>query len=71
MNAWWHEVWVTLQAEFADIGASPSLGVRAPSLCEALLSALLLRFGRGFVRSWSVAHQPPSGRCTMSADLFA
>ena len=19
MNAWWHEVWVTLQAEFADI----------------------------------------------------
>ncbi len=31
MNAWWHEVWVTLQAEFADIGdASPAaIGVSA------------------------------------------
>ena len=25
MNAWWHEVWVTLQAEFADVGDASQL----------------------------------------------
>lgn len=25
MNAWWHEVWVTLQSEFADIGDARQL----------------------------------------------
>ncbi len=25
MDAWWHEVWVTLQAEFADIGDASHL----------------------------------------------
>ncbi|MGX0890053.1 hypothetical protein AB7M22_002061 [Pseudomonas sp. ADAK2 TE3594] len=30
MNAWWHEVWVTLQAEFADIGDASQLKRIAP-----------------------------------------
>jgi len=42
MNAWWHEVWVTLQAEFADIGdASQLTRVTVRLLMAALLGAVL------------------------------
>lgn len=42
MNAWWHEVWVTLQAEFADIGdASQLTRVTVRLLTAAVLGAIL------------------------------
>ncbi|MEX5669659.1 MgtC/SapB family protein, partial [Pseudomonas neuropathica] len=38
MNAWWHEVWVTLQAEFADItDASQLTRITVLLLMAALL----------------------------------
>lgn len=42
MNAWWHEVWVTLQAEFADIGdASQLTRIIARLLVAAILGGIL------------------------------
>ena len=42
MNAWWHEAWVTLQAEFADIGdASQLTRVTVRLLMAALLGGIL------------------------------
>ncbi|VVP07982.1 MgtC/SapB family protein [Pseudomonas fluorescens] len=42
MNAWWHEVWVTLQAEFADIGdASQLTRVTVRLLTAAVLGGIL------------------------------
>ena len=42
MNAWWHEVWATLQAEFADIGDAAHLTrVTVRLLTAALLGAIL------------------------------
>jgi putative Mg2+ transporter-C (MgtC) family protein len=42
MNAWWHEVWVTLQAEFADIGdASQLTRITVRLLIAALLGGIL------------------------------
>lgn len=36
MNAWWHEVWVILQAEFADIGVSAGLGREALAIFSVM-----------------------------------
>ncbi|MEX3776955.1 MgtC/SapB family protein [Pseudomonas sp. MYb118] len=42
MDAWWHEVWVTLQAEFADIGDAAQLTrITVRLLIAALLGAIL------------------------------
>ncbi|WP_339546953.1 MgtC/SapB family protein [Pseudomonas sp. RA_35y_Pfl2_P32] len=42
MDAWWHEVWITLQAEFADIGdASQLTRITLRLLIAALLGAIL------------------------------
>ena len=42
MDAWWHEVWITLQAEFADIGdASQLTRITVRLLIAALLGAIL------------------------------
>ena len=42
MNTWWHEVWVTLQAEFADItDASPLTRITVRLLMAALLGGIL------------------------------
>ncbi|MGY2263297.1 MgtC/SapB family protein [Pseudomonas sp. SDO55104_S430] len=42
MNAWWHEVWVTLQAEFADIGDAAQLTrVTVRLLMAAVLGGIL------------------------------
>ena len=42
MDAWWHEVWVTLQAEFADIGdASQLTRITVRLLMAALLGGIL------------------------------
>ena len=42
MNAWWHEVWVTLQAEFTDIGdASQLTRVTVRLLMAAVLGGIL------------------------------
>ena len=42
MNAWWHEVWVTLQAEFADIGdASQLTRITVRLLMAAVLGGIL------------------------------
>jgi putative Mg2+ transporter-C (MgtC) family protein len=42
MNAWWHEVWVTLQAEFADVGdASQLTRITVRLLMAAVLGAIL------------------------------
>ncbi|WP_097135514.1 MULTISPECIES: MgtC/SapB family protein [unclassified Pseudomonas] len=42
MNAWWHEVWVTLQAEFADIGDARQLTqITVRLLIAALLGGIL------------------------------
>lgn len=42
MDAWWHEVWVTLQAEFADItDAQQMTRVTVRLLMAALLGGIL------------------------------
>ena len=42
MDAWWHEVWQTLQAEFADIGDARQLTqVTVRLLIAALLGGIL------------------------------
>jgi putative Mg2+ transporter-C (MgtC) family protein len=42
MNAWWHEVWVTLQAEFGDVGdASQLTRITVRLLMAAVLGAIL------------------------------
>jgi putative Mg2+ transporter-C (MgtC) family protein len=42
MNAWWHEVWVTLQAEFADIGDAAQLTrITVRLLMAAVLGGIL------------------------------
>lgn len=42
MNTWWHEVWVTLQAEFADItDASQLTRITVRLLMAALLGGIL------------------------------
>jgi putative Mg2+ transporter-C (MgtC) family protein len=42
MNAWWHEVWVTLQSEFADIGdASQLTRITVRLLMAAVLGGIL------------------------------
>lgn len=42
MNAWWHEAWVTLQAEFADIGDARQLTqITVRLLLAALLGGIL------------------------------
>ncbi|MGE8150334.1 MgtC/SapB family protein [Pseudomonas vancouverensis] len=42
MNAWWHEVWATLQAEFADIDDAAQLTrVTVRLLMAAVLGAIL------------------------------
>ncbi|MDD0994924.1 MgtC/SapB family protein [Pseudomonas sp. TNT2022 ID1044] len=42
MNAWWHEVWVTLQSEFAGIGdASQLTRVTVRLLTAAVLGGIL------------------------------
>jgi putative Mg2+ transporter-C (MgtC) family protein len=42
MNAWWHEAWVTLQAEFADIGdASQLTRITVRLLIAAVLGGIL------------------------------
>lgn len=42
MNAWWHEVWVTLQAEFADIAdASQLTRITVRLLIAATLGGIL------------------------------
>jgi putative Mg2+ transporter-C (MgtC) family protein len=42
VDAWWHEVWLTLQAEFADIGAASQLTrITARLLMAALLGGIL------------------------------
>ncbi|AZD85861.1 MULTISPECIES: MgtC/SapB family protein [Pseudomonas] len=42
MNAWWNEVWVTLQAEFADIGDARQLTqITVRLLIAALLGGIL------------------------------
>lgn len=42
MNAWWHEVWETLQAEFADIGdASQLTRITVRLLMAAILGGIL------------------------------
>ncbi|HGM5553263.1 MgtC/SapB family protein [Pseudomonas putida] len=42
MNAWWHEVWETLQAEFADIGdASQLTRITVRLLMAAVLGGIL------------------------------
>jgi len=46
MNAWWHEVWVTLQAEFADIGDAAQLTRITVRLVIAALLGGILGFER-------------------------
>ncbi|WP_409302756.1 MgtC/SapB family protein, partial [Pseudomonas sp. KCJK8993] len=42
MDAWWHEVWLTLQAEFADIGdARQMTRIILRLLLAAVLGAVL------------------------------
>ena len=42
MNAWWHEVWETLQAEFADVGdASQLTRITVRLLMAAVLGGIL------------------------------
>jgi putative Mg2+ transporter-C (MgtC) family protein len=42
MNAWWHEAWVTLQTEFADIGdAKQVTQITVRLLIAALLGGIL------------------------------
>lgn len=42
MEAWWHQVWITLQAEFADIGdAAQMTRITVRLLIAALLGAIL------------------------------
>ena len=42
MDAWWHQVWITLQAEFADIGDAAQLTrISVRLLIAALLGAIL------------------------------
>ena len=42
MNAWWHEVWETLQAEFADVGdASQLTRITVRLLMAAILGGIL------------------------------
>ena len=42
MDAWWHQVWITLQAEFADIGDAAQLTrITVRLLIAALLGAIL------------------------------
>ncbi|MCK9798705.1 methyltransferase [Pseudomonas chlororaphis] len=42
MNAWWHEVWVTLQTEFADIGdAKQVTQITVRLLIAAMLGGIL------------------------------
>gem|GEM_PF-219211 len=42
MDAWWHEVWVTLQAEFADIGDARQLTqITVRLLIAAILGGIL------------------------------
>ena len=42
MDAWWHEVWVTLQAEFADLGDARQLTqITVRLLIAALLGGIL------------------------------
>ena len=42
MDAWWHQVWITLQAEFADIGdAAQMTRITVRLLIAALLGAIL------------------------------
>lgn len=42
MNAWWHEVWETLQAEFADIGdASQLTRITVRLLIAAVLGGIV------------------------------
>jgi putative Mg2+ transporter-C (MgtC) family protein len=46
MNAWWHEVWVTLQAEFADIGDASQLTRITVRLVMAAILGGILGFER-------------------------
>ena len=46
MDAWWHEVWVTLQAEFADIGDAKQLTQITVRLVIAALLGGILGFER-------------------------
>ena len=42
MDAWWHEVWVTLQAEFADVGDAKQLTqITVRLLIAAVLGGIL------------------------------
>ena len=42
MDAWWHQVWITLQGEFADIGDAAQLTrITVRLLIAALLGAIL------------------------------
>lgn len=42
MDAWWHEVWQTLQAEFADIGDAKQLTqITVRLLIAAILGGIL------------------------------
>ena len=42
MDAWWHQVWITLQGEFADIGDAAQLTrITMRLLIAALLGAIL------------------------------
>ncbi|ROL77109.1 methyltransferase [Pseudomonas protegens] len=46
MNTWWHEVWLTLQAEFADIGDARQLTQITLRLLVAALLGGILGFER-------------------------
>ncbi|PYY66122.1 methyltransferase, partial [Pseudomonas jessenii] len=46
MNAWWHEVWVTLQAEFADITDASQLTRMTVRLLMAAVLGGILGFER-------------------------
>ncbi len=80
MNAWWDEVWETLQAEFADIGDASQLTRITVRLLMAAVLGGILGFERehkgkaaGYVRTcwWHSARRcscwcrKPAGRSPM------
>jgi putative Mg2+ transporter-C (MgtC) family protein len=46
MKAWWHEVWETLQAEFADIDDAAQLTQITVRLLMAAILGVILGFER-------------------------
>ncbi len=58
MEAWWHEVWITLQAEFADITDAQQMTRVTVRLVMAALLGGILGFEREHKRARPPACEP-------------